>query len=56
MTNNEVLNDVSKAEFGSPSVESLQLMYNGLKETFISYTEQSSGRSNAGTFIILNYF
>lgn len=56
MTNNEVLNDISKAEFRSPSVESLKMMYDGLRETFISYTEQSSVRSNAGMFIYINYF
>jgi hypothetical protein len=48
MTNNEALNDVSKAELGSPSIECMKAMYNGLKETFISYTEHLAGRSSVG--------
>jgi hypothetical protein len=48
MTNNEALNNVSKAELGSPSIESMKVMYNGLKETFISYTEHLAGRSSVG--------
>ena len=40
MTNTKAFNSIKNVELAPPSIDTLRDIYNGLRETFASYTEQ----------------